>query len=73
MMPCRIIETPFGRWIIGHPTDNTLAWSGARWVPVSPGQLMPIDVQVCNYMSAFEAIANAEERGFTVISASHYY
>lgn len=42
-------------WYILHPTDDTLAWSGSRWVPLGG------DVQVCNFLSKEAARTYADE------------
>lgn len=37
----------FGRWYIAHPTDESLAWSGSRWVPHING--ISSFAHICNF------------------------
>jgi hypothetical protein len=56
----RIEQGVFGRWIIVHPDDDNLAWSGSRWVPHSAG--LPIgNVQVSNFSTWREAYEYAQD------------
>lgn len=43
------------RWIIQHPQDDHLAWSGMRWVPMNG------TVQICNFASEEDARQYAKE------------
>lgn len=54
-MKYRLVAGLFDRWIIRHPWDDNLAWSGMRWVPIKG------DVQICNFGSEQEARKYAEE------------
>jgi hypothetical protein len=47
----------FGRWILLQQTNQKLAWSGSRWVPIGG------DVQLCNFDSAEAAHFYASEVG----------
>jgi len=35
----RVRQNVFDRWIIDHPRDSRLAWSGSCWVPITEAGL----------------------------------
>lgn len=57
----RLAEGFLGHWIIVNGQDESLAWSGSRWVPHRHGYPTG-DVQVCNFETREEAKTYAEER-----------
>ncbi len=54
-MQPRIKLNAFGSYIIVHPSDDLLAWSGARWVPANEDGLAAGPVHVCNFSGRSEA------------------
>ncbi len=56
----RLAENAFGRWIIVNGRDESLAWSGSRWVPQRNG-FPEGDVQICNFEDRAEADVYAKE------------
>jgi hypothetical protein len=53
-MNYKLVAGLFDRWYIVHPTDNTLAWSGSKWVSACGS------VQICNFLSQEAARTYAE-------------
>jgi hypothetical protein len=56
-----IQQSALGRWIIVHPEDDGLAWSGTRWVGHIDG-VPNGEAQVCNFSTGADAWAYARER-----------
>jgi hypothetical protein len=49
------MQDRFERWILVHPRNQRLAWSGSRWVPIDE-KGFPLVVQVCNFRNEQEAV-----------------
>lgn len=64
-MKARFVKNIFGHWIVLHPTNDNLAWSGMQWVPIDENKL-GMDVQVSNFDTLTEAQEYAIKFGFTV-------
>jgi hypothetical protein len=63
---CVIRESALGRWYLANAGDESLAWSGMRWVPHVQG--IPADrVHICNFGTMKEAIQYTKAHGLTVI------
>lgn len=56
---CEIRQGLFDRYYLFHPTmcQPYLAWSGSRFVPVTPQGWPTSEVQVCNFANPAEAHA----------------
>ena len=63
---CCLRKGVFGRWVLVHPDDEDLAWSGAQWVP-HVNRLSASLVQVCNFENVAEAERYAQEHDIEVI------
>jgi hypothetical protein len=65
-MRCYLRVSMFGRWILIHPDDSDLAWSGSTWVRHDCG--IPVGrAQVCNFETSVEATDYAREHGLEVL------
>lgn len=60
-MKCKLVQCVFKRWLVVHPEDETLAWSGSRWVPIFG------PVQVSNFDTKSAAAGYATSLGFEVV------
>lgn len=61
-IPVRVTGT-LDRWIITRSDDQTLAWSGARWVPHKHG--VPLtNVQIPSFSNQVDASSHAIRCGF---------
>jgi hypothetical protein len=60
-MNYRIARGLFDRWVIYHPKNEELAWSGLKWVPAHYG-VPSGDFQICNFATREEAEEYAKER-----------
>lgn len=56
----KIEQNLFGGWIVAHPTERHLAWSGSRWVPHEHG-IPTGGVQVSSYETREAAERAAKE------------
>lgn len=54
-MKCRFKENAFGHWVLQHPVDDALGWSGARWVAMDEYGLPEGDTQVANFETKEQA------------------
>ena len=63
---CRITENAFHRFILVNLEQESLAWSGSRWVPVDQNGFPAGDVQVSNFETPEEAEAEAKRNGLIV-------
>lgn len=54
----------YNRWIICHPDNPWLAWSGLRWVPVDDAGVQAGPVAVCNFGTEAEANLYIERTTF---------
>lgn len=66
-MRCLLTTNAIGRWILVHPENQLLGWSGSRWVPMDERGL-PIIVQVSNFDTEDAAYNYAVESGFKSIT-----
>jgi hypothetical protein len=58
----------FGRWIVIHPVNQDMAWSGSRWVEIDEANGLPVgDVQVSNCPTRDAAVLYCEEFEFEVM------
>jgi hypothetical protein len=48
-----VAETAFGRWILLHPDNLDLAWTGSQWAPHVNG--IGTEAQISNFESWEEA------------------
>ena len=53
-------QNGFLRWILPHPDDPGMAWSGSRWVPIDRHGF-GVAIQVCNFDTRKEALEYAQE------------
>lgn len=61
-VPCRLREGVWSRWLIIHPTEDQLAWTGRRWSHHWRG--IPADAyQVVNFDNEQEAREYCRENG----------
>jgi hypothetical protein len=63
---CRVELAAQDRWIITRGDDETLAWSGARWVPHKNGAALT-NVPVPTFANRAEANRHALRCGFRIL------
>ena len=63
-------QTAFGRWIVANALHPVLAWSGARWVTITPDGLPAGPIQVSNFASREDAEQYAVRFGFKVLKSA---
>jgi hypothetical protein len=63
----RLRQTAFDRWIVVDAADESKAWSGSRFVPITEQGFPASAVQVSNLDTREEAAAYAATFGFQVI------
>ena len=59
-------QNAFDRWILVDAMDESKAWSGSRFVPITEQGFPASDVQVSNSDSREEAAAYVQMFGFQV-------
>ena len=69
-MKGRLKQNAFGYWMIVHPQDDSLAWSGSRWVPIDPTGFPAGGVQVSSLPTEDEALEYAWACGFTTVTVA---
>jgi hypothetical protein len=67
-MHCRLQLGILDRWFIVNKDDDTLAWSGSRWVNHANG-LPTGGVQVCNFATRRAADLYARANAFHVVDS----
>lgn len=67
MNRAKLRQNAFDRWIIVDAADESKAWSGSGFVPITMEGFPASDVQVSNLDTREEAAAYAAMFGFTVI------
>jgi hypothetical protein len=60
-------QNAFARWIVVDAADESKAWSGSRFVPISDDGFPASDVQVANLDTREDAAEYAASFGFHVI------
>jgi hypothetical protein len=63
----RLRQNAFDPWIVVDAGDESKAWSGSRFVPITEHGFPASDVQVSNLDTRDEAAAYAATFGFQVI------
>jgi hypothetical protein len=63
----RLRQNAFDRWIVMDATNELMAWSGSRFVPITDEGFPASDVQVSNLDTWEEAATYARMFGFEVI------
>jgi hypothetical protein len=63
----RLRQNAFDRWIVVDATDESMAWSGSRFVPITEQGLPASNVQVSNLDTREEAAEYSASFGFEVI------
>ena len=66
-MNVRLRQNAFDRWIVVDAANESTAWSGSRFVPITPEGLPASDVQVSNLDTREEATEYAASFGFDVV------
>jgi hypothetical protein len=65
----RLRQNAFDRWIVVDAADESKAWSGSRFVPITDEGFPASDVQVSNLDTQEEAAEYARSFGFDVVDA----
>jgi hypothetical protein len=63
----RLRQNAFDRWIVVHAADESKAWSGSRFVPITEQGFSATDVQVSNLDTREDAAEYAAMFRFTVV------
>ena len=63
----RLRLNAFDRWIVVDAADESKAWSGSRFVPITPEGFPASDVQVSNLGTREDAAEYAANFGFNVV------
>jgi hypothetical protein len=67
-----IVSNAFGRWIIVHPENRFLAWTGSRWAAIDDLGFPSAEFQVCNFDDAVEAARYAYDHGFKLVLGTRF-
>jgi hypothetical protein len=65
----RLRQNAFDRWIVVDAADESKAWSGSRFVPITPEGFPASDVQISNLDTREDAAEYAASFGFKVIDS----
>lgn len=63
----RLRQNVFDRWIIIDATNESMAWSGSRFVPITVEGFPASVVQVSNLDTREDAVEYAVSSGFEVV------
>lgn len=65
-MKVTLMKNLLDRWIIRHPEQDGLGWSGYRWTEIDDDGLPIGKYQVSNFDTKEEAASYAASYGFTL-------